>query len=395
MELTQSQAYERLVGGRKKAKGKAALVHKGTIGITKEALFLFGNDQGVVATPADDTLVPIIATWDGGVDQLPSSVEEWLQEYASEIEWWQNVGESLAGDMTTQAAFDNRLSIAAMLETKWSQSKPYNDLCIFDGKRCYTGCNATATAQLLYYWGKKGFHRGCKKTEAYKTTTNGYDVAAEEPIIVFDYNNIVKKPSTDKQKLAVATMMKYIGRSYHSDYTPNGTGAKPKDVAAILRDNFRMGDNISLIYASKGSAKFENAIYNEMLAGRPAIIAGWTGNGGGHTFIVDGYDVSNDLYHVNWGWGGQCDGHFALSALNPTASRAYNSNKLAIIGIQPDYKLGDVNGDGEINVTDAMQVMQDAQSGKYSEPADVNNDGQVTVTDAQLIMDKILGVGNL
>lgn len=153
-----------------------------------------------------------------------------------------------------------------------------------------------------------------------------------------------------------------------------------------------MGSFISYITAKKlGLSSFENYIYNELLQGRPVMVAGWTTSGGGHTFVIDGYDATNDLYHVNWGWGGSYDGWFAMSALNPKTSVAYNSNKVAIIGIQPDYKLGDVNEDGEVNIADAMQTMTLAQQGKYSEAADINYDGQVTITDVQVIIDKILG----
>jgi hypothetical protein len=84
-----------------------------------------------------------------------------------------------------------------------------------------------------------------------------------------------------------------------------------------------------------------------------------------------------------------------MSALSPKTSVAYNSNKVAIIGIQPEYKWGDVNGDGEVNIADAMQTIKLVQEGKYSEAADINYDGQVTITDAQLIINKILGKGIL
>ena len=37
---------------------------------------------------------------------------------------------------------------------------------------------------------------------------------------------------------------------------------------------------------------------------------------GGHGFVIDGYD-SDDLVHVNWGWGGADNGYFELYSLNP------------------------------------------------------------------------------
>ena len=152
-----------------------------------------------------------------------------------------------------------------------------------------------------------------------------------------------------------------------------------------------MGSFISYITAKKlGLSAFETYIYNELLQGRPVMVAGWTSSGGGHTFVIDGYDTNTGLYHVNWGWGGSYDGWFAMSALEPKTSVAYNSNKVAIIGIQPDYKLGDVNEDGDVNIADATSIIQMVQKGEYAEQADVNYDNKVTITDAQVIINRVL-----
>ncbi len=38
--------------------------------------------------------------------------------------------------------------------------------------------------------------------------------------------------------------------------------------------------------------------------------------GGGHAFVCDGYR-DDGCFHINWGWGGWCDGYFSLDVLNP------------------------------------------------------------------------------
>ena len=58
---------------------------------------------------------------------------------------------------------------------------------------------------------------------------------------------------------------------------------------------------------------------------------------------------------------------------------------------KPAYKLGDVNGDGKINVTDAMVALRYAvkkitANDLIVEAADVNSDGKVNVTDAMQIL---------
>lgn len=379
----------------KAVKGKASNVKPleliNVISNAEDDLYIFGNENGGIIAPADDSLSPILGTWEGNVDEIPPGLQDMLEEYAREIEWWQNIGEEISEDTTTDN--EERKTVPMLLETKWSQGSPYNDKLYINSNKCVTGCNTTATAQIMYYWGKKGFHRGCTKTEKYTTKTNGWEVPALPSLVSFDYKHLVKTPKTNEEKEAVQQMMNYIGRLFKSDFTPSSTGATPKQVAVYLSKNLKLGKNIAYIYSSKlGADKFDSSIYNELVNARPVIMAGWTGNGGGHTFIIDGYDADSDMYHVNWGWGGSYNGYFKISALNPNSSRAYNSNKTAIVGIQPDYILGDVNRDGEVNITDVTVAVNHVLSGKYDEVADINNDGQVTTTDTQLIVNKILGL---
>lgn len=396
MRLKPEQVLDRLQPqGKRKAKGQDALRPIATFGDADDNIFVFGNSQGGVMTTALDTLPTIIGTWEGDCGDIPPALQDMLTEYANEVEWFERVGEGMEAPSTetSKAPKAPRQSIPAMIETKWSQSSPYNDTIVFDGIKCPTGCNTTAVAQLMYHWWKEGYSRGCPPTKEYKTESNGWNVPASPSVIVFDFKHMTKtKPKAEDAKKAVQELMFQLGKLFKSDFKPKSTSAYPKTVAACLKDDLKMGGFISYIYASKlGTAKFENFIYNELLQERPVMMAGWTGNGGGHSFLVDGYDVENDMYHVNWGWGGSYNGWFKLSALNPTTTVAYNSNKTAIIGIKPDYKLGDANGDGDIDVADATQIIQAIQKGDNDARYDINSDGKVTVTDAQLIIDKILG----
>lgn len=55
------------------------------------------------------------------------------------------------------------------------------------------------------------------------------------------------------------------------------------------------------------------------------------GPGGGHAWVVDGYD-SNDLFHMNWGWGGTDNGWYDLSEI---VNFGYGSYEFALIDIRP------------------------------------------------------------
>ena len=403
MRITPSQAIQRLTSqstGKKRAKGTTALPLevKQTITVADDDLIIVGNADGGILTPLNDSLPPIIGVWEEGGDELPPSLQDMLQEYADQVEWWERCGEELAQEaqsktsMRAKAEATPRQSVPQMLTTKWSQKAPYNDMCIFDGKKCVTGCVTTAAAQVMFYW--RSYQFGCEATPKYTTSTNGYVVESLPAKPLFDYANLVATPKTDAQKKAVAELMAYLGRTFRSNYTPTGTGAYTYKIADYFNANVHMGcKEIKAIWASSlGETGFEKKVYEEIINHRPVILSGHTTTGGGHAFVADGYDAAKDLYHINWGWGGSYNGWFAMSALKATssASYAFNSSKGAVIGIKPE-PLGDVNKDGIVSVTDVMHIVNTINSGKYEKIADVNYDKQVSIADVMTLVDKILG----
>ena len=245
---------------------------------------------------------------------------------------------------------------------------------------------------IMLYWARKGYRRGCTATKAYTTKTAKYKVPSLPPVTVFDFDNMTfGKPSTTTQKKAVADMLRHIGYALRSDYTTNLTTAPVANDVNVLSKSLRMG-NPNRILARSGYADWEEQIYNEIANERPVLVLGCTSSGGCHIFIVDGYNADTDMYHVNWGWGGSCNGYFRLSVLDATSAKAYSSNKQAIVGIGKGiHVLGDVNNDGEVTITDAMKVVELAAQGSTDPKADINSDGKVTVEDANAIVEHIMG----
>ena len=131
-------------------------------------IFDFDAGEGFVVMAADDRVQPILGySLTGGftADDMPDNVRGWLQGYSDEIQsaidnqtkatsetakMWKDLidGNSKAGKATTV--------VAPLIQTKWNQNKYYNNLCpaISDGpdNHAYTGCVATAMAQIMKYW---------------------------------------------------------------------------------------------------------------------------------------------------------------------------------------------------------------------------------------------------
>ena len=386
MILTPEEALARLQPqGMKRAKGDRNISY---IGRHEDGgIYFFRSGEEYVATPANDALPSVIGRFDGDIDNLPPSMSSWLTETAKEV----NSVPDDAPAITTIYAPSGRVTVSPLIKAVWGQGTPYNQDLKFGGKLSVVGCNAVAIGMIMLHWARKGYHRGCKGTTAYNTKTNGYKIGALAPVMVFDYDNMTfSKPTTATQKAAVSGMLRHIGYALKSDFTPDVTTAAVAQDVTVLTRWLRMG-NPKCILAANGYDKWEQQIYNDISNARPVILVGYTAKGAGHCFVTDGYDAATDMYHVNWGWGGSCNGYFRLSSLDATAARAYNSKKQAIVGIAPTYKLGDTNKDGEITITDAINVVEAAAKGSNLAIYDINSDGKVTVADATPIIEHVMG----
>ena len=288
-----------------------------------------------------------------------------------------------------------RITIPPLVECKWDQDAPFYNHLKYSGKYKLVGCTALAIAQICYYWMvQRGYHRGCKATAKYTTSTNKYAVDALPPLTVFDWKNIVAKPKTTAEKNAVAELCEYIAKALHSDFGGKMTSAMRTLAESVINTHLRLGEAKHVYMSTAGKAAFDEMIYNDLAAGRPVFMTGQSTADGGHSYVIDGYDAATNKYHVNWGWEGYLDGYYGLSDMKP-GKYNYNGSKMGIFKIQPLYKLGDVNGDGVINISDVMTVTNMANQGKTSKQADINSDGKVTKEDADILTKHIVEGGVL
>ena len=239
----------------------------------------------------------------------------------------------------------NRAPIGPLIKTHWDQESPFRDLCpVYNGEHCATGCLATAMAQIMY------FHQWPQdftdSVHAFTAKEINMDIPSFKPTI-FDWEDMkTSYRSDDNDYNAVATLMAYCGASVETHYQPRCSGAFTYRVEKALTNVFGY-DSTSVKYVDKiedgySDEQWEQLLYNELAQGRPVLLTGQS-SGGGHAFVCDGYD-GNGLFHVNWGWGGACDGYFKLTVMNPDdntntgaslSDEGYSDKQDAIIGIMP------------------------------------------------------------
>ena len=324
------------------------------------AFYVFnqGNDNGFVLVSADDNARQILGysqTGSFNEADMPENMRVWFQRLSEEMTVAaQQPAKPIRRSLVKRAITPVEPLLGAI---KWDQGTPYNNLCPIDqtdNKRSYTGCVATAAAQIMRFWKHPakgtGSHTNNWDNSVYGGKGSGSEKGDFENT-TYDWDNMLeayKKGSyTDEQATAVATLLYHVGIScdmvYGSDKV-GGSGAFTNDMAKALYTYFGYDRGLRLIKKDiMGNAQFEKLFLEELAAGRPVLMGGATKKNEGHEFVCDGVNADG-YFHINWGWSGSSDGYFALSALDPdkqgaggaASGQGFSVDVEAVIHIQPD-----------------------------------------------------------
>lgn len=339
--------------------------------------YVFPNQtgQGFTIVSGDDRMPQIVGystqgTYDAA--HLPDGYKTFLKLYSSMVDAVQQ-GDSVASATLSesfrfQISSVSRAKVSPLLDGRvWNQSAPFNDMCPMDGvKRSFTGCAATALAQVLAYWKYPAALQA--DIPAYTTRTKRLNVPAIAAGDTYDWGNMIDNYNgnySQAQGAAVAKLMYHCGAAIQMDYTNSASsgyytlprlakyfGYDGEAMKELKREDYSLEDWMSILDA-------------ELAAGRPMLYYG-NSSAGAHEFVCDGSD-GNGFYHINWGWGGYQDGYFDITILNPkkggagsgSADDGYNQECRVIIGIQPG------NGEKPIYSLELVSAASNAEQGLY------------------------------
>lgn len=323
-------------------------------------VFNIENNRGFVIVSGDDTTPDILGYGKNGAfdpQNIPDNMRSFLKGLREQIKAIQNGAKAAPKNTVSGGAI-----VPLLGAIQYNQGNPYNLLCPdipitingeLNKRKGVTGCVATAMAQLIKYWqypnqtsAIPGYNLNFKAGEG----TYSVEVPKWDPTTL-DWANMLPSYNgneTNDQIIAVATLLSLCGTSVKMKYNTGSSNASSSDVPNALITYFGYDEGIREIYRLQyRAAEWNQKIYDELNKKRPVLYSGQS-TGGGHSFIVDGYD-SDDFFHVNWGWGGYQDNYFLLSVLDPEAnagigasssSDGYSYGQSAIIGIQPPTGIG-------------------------------------------------------
>ena len=346
-------------------------------------VFNAGNNKGFVVVSGDDRTPEVLGYTDSGnyVDgEMPENMRSWLKHYADEIKYMDdnNIEPAVSSASKSMSKVSKaHHSIAPMLTCLWDQGNPYNYSCPdyynADGTtgRSATGCVATAIAQLLYFHkfpvvtkGRIPFHSNTYTlTDGTKKTVTLPSIPAGTTI---DWANMLDRyngSETEVQKKAVGDLMLFVGQAVKMGYGPS-SGSSYAESRKLFVDYLGFDDGVQILRSDKyGIQEWFEMMYNELAAGYP-IAYGGSSTGGGHAFVIDGFD-GDQLFHLNWGWSGGSNGYFLISVLNPGDQ-----------GIG-----GSTSADGFSMAQDAIMYLRSQDDGI---PATVEADTHMSINDTQI-----------
>lgn len=312
-------------------------------------VFNFPGEKGFVIVAGDDRVRPLLGYSDKGSfdpDKLPENLRGMLAYYQDQITWANDKGIEATPDI---AAEWSRLMSGTALRAagepvllrtaNWSQGEPYNrQTPIIKGEHAVTGCVATAMGIVMRYheypiravnppeW---NYYSVDGRYQGFQLTYDDYDWANMlDTYTSTSYN--------DTQADAVAELLYHCGANVGMKYTLEESGTPTVFVARALSDVF--GYSHSIRYLQKDDYRWEEwkeMLKSELDAGYPVIYDGQS-NSSGHAFVCDGYN-NEELYHINWGWGGLYNGNFVLSLLDSKGNGlGYSEGQGMLLNIRPE-----------------------------------------------------------
>jgi hypothetical protein len=303
------------------------------------------GEDGYAIISADERMTPVLGfSQSRGFDtsDIPAGLQELLEGYTHEYEALINEKPARPARRKLEGVKEQ---VGPLFTTQWGQRAPFNNRCPeLNGERCVTGCVAISTSQTLYYY---KYPESATGTVNYVTRTNSIPI--QEDLSTFKFNwpfikGVYKYGATEDECDAVANLVYACAVAVQMDFGIKESASNSIDQIKALVENFGYDPDIAHINKDcMTTNEWQSLMLNELNNGRPIVYAAISPSAGGHSFIIDGYKADESgypFYHVNWGWEGNFDDYYKLSAMEADGDE-YTQSHEAVIYIQPDNGIRD------------------------------------------------------
>lgn len=179
------------------------------------------------------------------------------------------------------------------------------------------GCAAVAMAQIMWYW---------QFPQSSSFRSYNWDMMPSEILYT----------TPQAHADAIAQLLRDCGDATNTTFCCNGSWTTTNNIEDALKNNFKYKGVEKKTRTDWSGAMWRQMLRAEIDAGRPVLYRGDECDlcAAKHFFVVDGYRMSPEEFHINWGWTGSFNGFYTIDDLTPGSSN-FNKNNQAIIGFSP------------------------------------------------------------
>ncbi len=351
-------------------------------------IYLFHLDpQGFIMVSADDRCVPVLAYSFNNpfeLETIPSNVSWVVEKYKKYL--LTTINSNRVATELVKSKWDKFIygidlarqqnnAVEPLITAEFNQDGGWNDNCPSGcespEEAVLVGCVSVSMSQIMHYW--KYPPRGTGQN-SYRDPAGQGDEPSFGTLSVnfgnseYDYDAMGDGASSSE---AAAELLYDAGVSVNMDYGCESSGAQVigghPSAEYALNNYFQYKDDLISVYRDGfNNSEFIQILKDEIDANRPFIYAGYNDEGG-HAWNCDGYD-EYDLFHMNWGWGGQGNGWFAVTGLDDPDG--WGDGSYVLINIEPEslnrpnlrltsYSSNETSGDGDavINPGETFEIV--------------------------------------
>ena len=253
-------------------------------------------------------------------------------------------------------------TVGPLLKTEWGQGGVWQEKTpLKDGESTYPGCTTVATAQILYYFQHQNFVSNdicygldydLSGTDIWNNDTLCIDFVSDD--ISYDWDSLAQTEDADAGSISQTSEFLYhVGVTLNAQFGGGqGSSATGRQIENAFRYHWGYtkrrdgGDRARSVKVSMKDKCFDSDddfaehLRMELDAGRPVMYMAQQENANtGHAFVIDGYDKHSQLFHVNWGWGGNANGYYDLSMTDPSG-RSWSRNAMISQYLEPIQDAG-------------------------------------------------------
>ena len=340
-----------------------------TRGKVDPALYVIERSGGgFVILAADDEVTPVLAISEHnsfGSGNIPSNVAWWLERmklYVRSESSRTSSARAHWAELETRTRASGPLGSVTgkfeILTPEWDQGNSdyyyfgkniFNAKCPkYNGQYTITGCTAVALAEVLTALsgiypddmpskgtgtvGGYSVPSGCVAPEQYELDTE-YDWAGLRTLTDI---TAVKNAAPALQE-NLAQLLADCGAAVEAQYAVNATAAPLYTIPLIK--HFYISPNALDAREEDYTSRDWSIMLKEEISKHPIVYSGSSSDlTSGHAFVMDGYGSykGNDVFRINFGWGGRYNGYYLLTSITPKDDRDYSYYGYAMIGFVPD-----------------------------------------------------------